>query len=120
MVYYFGFLALFALRKVLDQRRSRRQLEELSATRRILPTRDRAYPYLLATHLAFFILTPLEILGFQRTFIPPLGIAMIGLFMAATLLRWWSTALLREHWSSMVAVPEDLTPVTGGPYRIIR
>jgi methyltransferase len=95
-------------------------LRELTKTRELLPAADRTYPLLLITHLAFFILTPLEVLFLHRTFVPALGIAMAALYVGATLLRWWSTSLLAAHWSSRVAVPGDLVPVTGGPYRVIR
>ena len=52
--------------------------------------------------------------------LPALGIPMIGLFALAVLLRWWATSLLKEQWSSRVVVPEDLRPVTVGPYRVVR
>jgi methyltransferase len=120
MWYYALLFALFATRKVVDQRRSGRNLAELARARRILPEADRAYPFLLVTHLAFFILTPLEIVLMGRRFKPLLGISMIGLFLSATLLRSWTVSLLDEYWSSRVAVPEDLAPVTSGPYRFIR
>jgi methyltransferase len=45
---------------------------------------------------------------------------MIGLFLLAMLLRWWATSLLKGQWSSQVVVPEDLQPVTSGPYRVLR
>src|SRR5262249_13612203 len=32
----------------------------------------------------------------------------------------WATSLLKEQWSSKVVVPEDLQPVTSGPYRVVR
>jgi methyltransferase len=119
MLYYFIFLALFAARKVLDQLRSRRNLRRLRG-RRLLPGRDRAFPWMLVAHAAFFVLTPLEVVLLDRRFVPALGVPMIGLFLLAALLRWWATSLLKGQWSSEVAVPEDLRPVTSGPYRLAR
>jgi methyltransferase len=75
---------------------------------------------MMVTHVAFFVLTPLEILLLDRRFLPALGLPMIGLFLLAMLLRWWATSLLKEQWSSRVVVPEDLEPVTSGPYRVLR
>jgi methyltransferase len=75
---------------------------------------------MLITHVAFFVLTPLEIVLLERTFLPALGIPMIALFVLAALLRWWSTALLGEQWTSQVVVPCDLRPETTGPYRWVR
>jgi methyltransferase len=75
---------------------------------------------MLLTHVAFFVLTGLEVALLDREFLPALGIPMIGLFLFAVLLRWWATSLLKEQWSSKVVVPEDLQPVTSGPYRVVR
>jgi methyltransferase len=120
MLWYFIFLGIFAARKVLDQRRSKRNVLQLQEQRHILPSRDRAFPWLLLAHLAFFVLTPLEVVLLDRKFLPALGIPMIALFLLATLLRWWATSLLKEQWSSRVVVPEDLQPVCSGPYRVVR
>ncbi len=108
------------MRKVLDQRRSKRNVRRLQEQRQILPSRDRALPWMLLAHIAFFVLTPLEVVLLDRPFLPALGIPMIGLFLLATLLRWWATSLLKEQWNSKVVVPEDLQPVTSGPYRVVR
>ncbi len=120
MIYYFLFLGLFALRKVVDQVRSKRNIRRLQQQRNILPSRDRAMPWMLLTHIAFFVLTPLEVVLLGRTFIPALGIPMIVVFVLATLLRWWATTLLGRQWNSKVVVPNDLLPVTSGPYRFVR
>ncbi len=120
MLWYFLFLGLFAARKVLDQRRSNRNVRRLQEQRQILASSDRAFPWLLLTHVAFFMLTPLEVVLLDRKFLSALGIPMIGLFVLAVLLRWWATSLLKEQWSSRVVVPQDLQPVHSGPYRVVR
>ena len=119
MLYYFLFLGLFAARKVLDQYRSQRNVRRFGE-RQLIPSKDRAFPWMLLAHVAFFILTPLEVVLLDRAFLPALGIPMIGLFLLAVLLRWWATALLKEQWSSRVVVPQDLQPITSGPYRVVR
>jgi methyltransferase len=120
MIYYFLFLGLFALRKVIDQVRSRRNIRRLQRNRQLLPSQDRALPWMLMTHVVFFVLTPLEVGMLGRIFIPTLGISMIVVFVLATLLRWWVTTLLGRQWNSEVVVPGDLQPVTSGPYRVVR
>jgi methyltransferase len=120
MLFYFMFLACFAARKILDQRRSKRNVRRLQEHGHILPSNDRALPWMLLTHVAFFVLTPLEVVLLDREFLPALGIPMIGLFLIAALLRWWATSLLKEQWSSRVVVPEDMLPVTSGPYHLVR
>lgn len=119
MVWYFVLFGLFAIRKVADQARSRWNFARL-VERGLLPDNDRAMPWLWATNLAFFLLTPIEIFVFSRQFIPPLGVPMIVLFLAATALRYWSTSLLGCYWTSRVAVPHDMQPIIRGPYRLIR
>src|SRR5687768_11313206 len=116
---YFLLLLGFLLRKILDQRRSSRNLH-LLRQRRTIPSRDRAMPWLFLTHVVFFALIPSEIVLLERGFIPWLGVPMMVLFVLAALLRWWSTRLLGAYWNSHITVPEDLQPVTHGPYRIIR
>ena len=120
MPYYFLFLGLFAARKMLDQLRSKRNIGRLQEQRQILPSSDRAFPWMLLTHVVFFVLTPLEVVLLDREFLPALGIPMIVLFVLAGLLRWWATSLLKGQWNSKVVVPEDLQPVTTGPYRVVR
>jgi methyltransferase len=120
MRYYFIFLGLLAARKVLDQLRSKRNVRRLQQQRQILPSTDRAFPWMLLAHVAFFVLTPLEVVLLHREFLPGLGIPMIVLFGLAALLRWWATSLLKEQWSSRVVVPQDLQPVHSGPYRLVR
>jgi methyltransferase len=120
MIYYFLFLGLFALRKVVDQVRSKRNIRRLERQRQVLPSRDRALPWMLIAHIAFFALTPLEVVLLHRPFIPALGVSMIVLFVLAALLRWWATTLLGQQWNSEVVVPGDLQPVTWGPYRVVR
>jgi methyltransferase len=119
MIYYFLFLGLFALRKIVDQVRSKRNIRRLQQ-QQVLPSRDGALPWMLIAHIAFFVLTPLEVVLLSRPFLPALGIPMIVLFVLAALLRWWATALLGRQWCSKVMVPGDLQPVTTGPYRVVR
>jgi methyltransferase len=119
VAWYFLLFAIFCLRKVWDQWRSRRNLVQLRA-RGLIPDQDRAMPWLMATHLAFFVLTPLEILLLDRQFVPAVGFPMLGLLLAATGLRAWATTLLGNSWTSRVAVPQDLQPVVRGPYRLVR
>src|SRR5262249_4380046 len=77
MLYYFLFLGLFAARKVLDQYRSSRNVRRLQEQRQVLPTKDRAFPWMLLAHVTFFVLTPVEVVLLDRQFLPALGIPMI-------------------------------------------
>jgi len=118
--YYFIFLGLLALRKIVDQRRSARNVRCLERNGAISAERDRALWWMRVTHVAFFLLTPVEVVVLHRRFIPPLGIAMVVLFVLATLLREWAKRSLGRRWNSTVVVAPDLEPVTDGPYRFVR
>jgi methyltransferase len=119
MLYYFIFLGLFAVRKIMDQRRSRRNIRRLRE-QKLIPARADGFPWMLVAHIAFFALTPLEVVLLDRRFLPALGIPMIVLFLLAAILRWWATSLLKEQWNSRVIVPENIQPVASGPYRVVR
>ena len=42
------------------------------------------------------------------------------MLVAATALRIWTIRTLGDSWNARAAVPENLRPVTDGPYRYIR
>jgi methyltransferase len=115
---YFLLLGLFLLRKLLDQLRSRSNVRALKE--QAPPSRSDAFPLLLITHVAFFLLVPAEIFLWDRPLIPALAVPMLLLFGLASGLRAWSIHSLGRYWSSRVVVPLDLQPVTDGPYRFIR
>src|SRR5262245_46504178 len=117
--WYFLLLGLFLVRKILDQRRSRKNTRALEKHDARATPAD-AFPFLLLTHVAFFVLVPAEILLLDRPLIPELAVPMLLLFVLATGLRAWSIRSLGKYWSSRVVVPHDLKPVTEGPYRLIR
>ena len=77
------------------------------------------YPLMVATHTALFVAPLVEVVLARRR--PPRAApAWVALLAAATGLRWWAIASLGRSWNVRAAVPEDLQPVTGGPYRWIR
>lgn len=73
---------------------------------------------MVGAHALLFILPVQEIrLGRRRASRPRIW---LGVLAAATGLRWWSISTLGEQWNVRAAVPDDLEPVTAGPYRWIR
>lgn len=116
---FLGLLLLFLIRKLWDQAESRKNIRNLKKHGHV-HTADGGFPLLLATHVAFFILVPVELLWFQRPFDPVLGTIMIAVFVLAALLRKWSIRVLGEHWNSQIVVTDDLAPVVRGPYRVVR
>jgi methyltransferase len=116
---FLGLLFLFLIRKLWDQAVSWKNIRNLKNHGHVHSAAG-GFPLLFATHVAFFILVPTELLWFRRPFDPVLGSIMIAMFVLASLLRSWSKRILGEHWNSQVVVANDMTPVVRGPYRIVR
>jgi methyltransferase len=85
-----------------------------------LPSAPRTYPLIVTAHLALFVLPPLEIRLAQRRPGGRATLAWLGVLAAATALRWWSIRSLGGSWNVRAVVPDDLEPVTTGPYRFLR
>jgi len=103
------------------------RLRELTISRRNTlagggsPSAPRTYPLIVAAHLALLLLPPLEIrLAHRRPAGPAAAAAWLGVLAAATGLRWWSIRSLGGSWNVRALVPDDLEPVTSGPYRYLR
>ena len=77
------------------------------------------YPLMVATHTALFV-APLAEVVLARRRPGPAAPVWAGLLAAATGLRWWAIGSLGRSWNVRAAVPEDLQPVTRGPYRFVR
>src|SRR6185503_20091073 len=78
------------------------------------------YPWMVATHGSFLVACPLEVIGFDRPFVPLLGGPMLALLVGAMALRYWAIATLGRRWTTRVVVVPGLPVVTGGPYRFMR
>lgn len=77
------------------------------------------YPLMVATHAGLFVAPLVEVVLARRR--PSRAApAWVGVLATATALRWWTIATLGRSWNVRAAVPEDLRPVTGGPYRFVR
>lgn len=76
------------------------------------------FPVMVATHVGLFLLPPLE-----ARMTHPHGGRRFGwalLLLAAGALRLWSINSLGDQWNVRGLVPDDLRPITIGPYRWIR
>lgn len=78
----------------------------------------RSYPLMVVAHVSLFIAPMVEVgLLRRRSKAPAIWASLLG---AATVLRWWSIASLGRAWNVRAVVPQDLRPVTSGPYRYLR
>ena len=75
------------------------------------------YPVMVGAHVALLTLPMLEVRRHPRRAPNPFWLAVLG---AAVGLRVWSIRTLGDSWNTRAAVPANLEPVTGGPYRFIR
>ena|ERR1700694_1896058 len=102
------------------------RLRELSISRRNSagsggsPSAPRTYPLIVAAHLGLFLLPPLEVRLATRRPSGRAALPWLGVLAAATGLRWWSIQSLGGSWNVRAQVPDDLEPVTSGPYRFVR
>ncbi len=102
------------------------RLRELTISRRNsraaggLPSAPHTYTLIVAAHLGLLLLPPLEIRLAHRRPSAKAASAWLGVLAAATGLRWWSIRSLGGSWNVRAQVPNDLEPVTNGPYRWLR
>lgn len=75
------------------------------------------YPVMVALHLALLVGCVVEVVVFQRPFIPVLGWSMLALVIAAQGLRWWCITTLGRQWNTRVVVIPGAARVDSGPYR---
>jgi methyltransferase len=98
-----------------------RELRLSAAHERETPGRRaaaRSYPLMVVAHVGLLTLPVAEAaLRGRRSRVP---LAWVGLLAGATALRWWSIRSLGRSWNVRAVVPDDLVPVTTGPYRYVR
>lgn len=112
--WYLGLVGLVGAQRLRELELSRRHSRGLRGRR----AAARSYPLMVAAHVALCALPLVEVAALRRR--PRLPLAWLGLLGAATALRWWSIRTLGPSWNVRAVVPEDLRPVTSGPYRFVR
>lgn len=112
--WYLGLVGLVGAQRLRELELSRRHSRGLRGRR----AAARSYPLMVAAHVGLCALPLVEVAALRRR--PRLPLAWLGLLGAATALRWWSIRTLGSSWNVRAVVPEDLRPVTSGPYRFVR
>jgi methyltransferase len=113
--WYLALVAAEGWQRLRELRLSRRHETGMVQAPQAAPS---TYPWMVALHVALFLTPPLEIaLLRRRSHVPALWVGLLG---GAVALRWWSIATLGRRWNVHAAVPRDLQPESGGPYRYIR
>jgi len=78
------------------------------------------YRWMVVLHVTFLASCVLEVWLFERPFLPPLAVAMIGLLVVATALRFWTLTTLGRRWTTRVICLPGVPRIVDGPYRWIR
>ncbi len=112
--WYLLLVGLTGAQRLRELARSRRNQRRASGPQ----AAPRTFPLMVALHVALFLLPPLEVAWTGRRARRP--VLWVGLLGAATALRWWSIHELGPSWNVRAVVPDDLRPVTSGPYRFVR
>ena len=112
--WYLAIWAMLAGQRVRELAVSRKREAGLVGDRAC----PRGYPLMVAAHLGLFLLPPLEMsLRGRRSRRPLPWLILLG---GAFGLRWSSIRALGPYWNVRATVPKEMTPMTRGPYRLIR
>lgn len=76
-------------------------------------------PAMVLLHAGFLLACPLEVLLFQRPFIPAVGWAMFGVAIGCQVLRWWCILTLGKRWNTRVILVPGMARIRAGPYRYL-
>jgi methyltransferase len=78
------------------------------------------YPFMVVLHTGLLAGALVEAWARRPDVPAALAWSMLALVLASQALRWWCIATLGRQWNTRVIVVPGLTPVTGGPYRLLR
>jgi methyltransferase len=112
--WYPALLAAVAVQRLREAAISRRNEAERPGQQ----SAPGSFPIMAAVHVGLVICPLVEVRSAHRR--PRWLFFWLALLGAATGLRWWCIRSLGNQWNIRAAVPEDLEPVTRGPYRWVR
>jgi methyltransferase len=112
-IWYAALLAGVGVQRLRELAVSRAHEGEVPGTR----AAPRTYPLMVAAHAALVTVPLLEVRGHPHRR-PRWAWAVV--LAGATALRIWSIHSLGSSWNVRASVPQNLEPVTAGPYRFIR
>jgi methyltransferase len=119
MAWYMVLIAVVALMRLVELAWSARNARRLR-NRGGVESGAGHYPWMVALHTGFLVAVPFEVTIAARPFVPALGVPMLALVLATTVLRWWVITTLGERWCTRVIVPPGAGLITTGPYRLVR
>jgi methyltransferase len=119
VILFLALLVAVAAMRIFELRISKRHQQEMTA-RGAAKVKDPNFRWMAMFHALVLILAAVEVVVFDRPFLPTLAIPMLALFVVANAVRWWVIRTLGEHWNVQVMDSTRLGVVTSGPFRYVR
>lgn len=119
-LWFFALLAAVLVERLVELALSVRNARRVRSRGAIEGEPHAFYALLVLTHSLLFVAAPLEVVAFDRPFLPPLALAATAVVAAAMALRYWAVAALGDRWNTRVLVVPGEPAVAGGPYRFVR
>jgi methyltransferase len=118
-----GLVAFFALLVAMGAARIAelvvaRRLTRQAASRGAAPQREPIFAVMVLLHVLPFVLAPVEVIVFERSFPPTLFAVSAAALLALGGLRVWTLSTLGARWNVRIVQPDAV--VVAGPYRFIR
>jgi methyltransferase len=118
-VAFIGLLSAVGVSRLIElviSRRHQRVLRALGSTQ----VHDPHFRWMVVLHSAILVGAGLEVVLFDRSFIPLLAVVMATIFLLAEGLRWWVIWTMGRHWNVQVMNSVHLGVVSDGPFRCVR
>ncbi len=119
VIAYLLLLLLVAALRIVELRISRRH-QRAMVPRGAQVVVEPIYRWMVALHTFVIVGSAVEVVMLKRPFIPVLAVVMLGIFLAANIVRWWVIRTLGDHWNVQVMDSTRLGVVTDGPFRFVR
>jgi methyltransferase len=119
VILFLALLLLVAALRIVELRISRNH-QRAMVPRGASVVTEPLYRWMVALHTFVLIGSGVEVVALKRPFIPALAFAMVGIFLAANIVRWWVIRTLGDHWNVQVMDSTSLGVITTGPFRFVR
>lgn len=116
---YIGLVVLVALERLVELAITKRNIARMVA-RGGIELGGGHYPVMVVLHTAFLVLAPIEVLWFDRPFLPWLGWPMLALLALTMIVRYWAITSLGDRWATRVVVVPGEAAIRRGPYRFLK
>jgi methyltransferase len=110
-------LALVGAARIAELLVARRHTQS-AALRGEKPQKEPAFIAMVLLHVLPFVLAPVEVIVFDRPFLPALFGACAALMALLACARVWTLRTLGERWNVRIVKPDAV--VVAGPYRFVR